>query len=109
MSTLSNQIEAAVAAWSKLKRAAHEERNQHSAVLVHAVNLLGSRKAVVGTPLPSSAIEPCAIRITAALERLERMSSDPATKPSAIQAVVDEMRIDLADWLQSSKETDPCT
>jgi hypothetical protein len=37
------------------------------------------------------------------------MIGDPATKPSAIQGVVDEMRFDLADWLQSSKETDPCT
>jgi len=109
LSTLSNQIEAAVGAWSSLKCATPNERDQHSAVLIHAVNLLGSRKAVVGTPLPGSAVEPCAIRITAALERLRRMIGDPATKPSAIQAVVDEMRIDLADWLQSSKETDPCT
>lgn len=108
MTTLTHQIEAAVLAWSSTRQADPAERDQHSAMLCHAVNQLGSRKSISGTRLSGDAVEACATRITAALERLKRMAADPAAKPSAIQPVVDELRIDLADWLESFKETDAC-
>lgn len=108
MTSLTHQIEAAVLAWSSTRWAETAERDQHCAMLCHALSQLGSRKPINGTRLSGDAIEACATRITAALERLKRMATDPAAKPSSIQPVVDELRIDLADWLESFKETDAC-
>lgn len=108
MNSLSNQIEAALSAWSALAEAEPESRQRAGAPLIHAVSLLGSRKPITGTALSGDAVTACAARITATLERLQRMAGDPATKPGTVQAVVDELLVDLADWLESFKETNAC-
>ena len=104
MNTIANQIDAALSAWTTLQSCHDGEREHHKAVLVHALQALGSGTPSPGTVLPADAVAPCAARITAALERIGRMVRDSGAKPLLLPTAVAELSIDLADWLETTKD-----